>query len=169
MNDALLAIARNAVALLYDAKLLFDQGRYPRAAALAVLAAEEAGKFWLVKWEPYQWKDKFYNHRDKIDAGARFNPAELVPGSTDGMLAAYKAAPDNPEWTEWVQRARSFLPFKLNGLYVDLNDAGELTSVPVEVIGPDTAATCIDYARSEVERLYKAELVRASLPPLTPA
>jgi len=29
MSDALLAIARNAVALLDDAQFLFDDGRYP--------------------------------------------------------------------------------------------------------------------------------------------
>jgi AbiV family abortive infection protein len=52
LSNALLAIARNAIALLDDAEFLFQNGRYPRATALAVLAGEEAGKFWLMKWKP---------------------------------------------------------------------------------------------------------------------
>jgi hypothetical protein len=120
---------------------------------------------------PNRWKDKFYEHRDKIAVGARFHPAEahgLISSTTGGIHAAYIAAPDNPEWTLWVQRARDFLPLKEAGLYVDLDDAGELTSVPPVAVGQNTAAKCIDYARSEVQRLYAAEIVRKSLPPLTP-
>jgi len=169
MSDALLAIARNAVALLNDAQFLFEHGRYPRAAALAVPAAEEAGKFWLPKWELKNWRRKFYEHSDKIAVSARFLSAEaqgLVHPTTYGMCQTYINAADSPEYTQWVQRARDFLPKKLSGLYVDVDDAVELTNDPPVAIGHNAAAACIDYARSEVQRLYAAEIVRNSLPPL---
>ena len=49
-KTALTSIATNARALLADAELLCEHGRYARAAALAVLAVEEVGKFYLLKW-----------------------------------------------------------------------------------------------------------------------
>jgi AbiV family abortive infection protein len=45
LKKALMSIAENARALLADAELLCEHGRYARAAALAVLAVEEVGKF----------------------------------------------------------------------------------------------------------------------------
>jgi len=47
---ALKSVKRNALQLVSDAELLFDHGRYARAAALAVLAVEEVGKYYLLKW-----------------------------------------------------------------------------------------------------------------------
>ncbi len=162
-ETALLAIAANAQALLADAQLLFDQGRHPRAAALAVLAGEEAGKFWLVKWKPEGWKKKFYEHRDELAVGAAFQHDEgegLVRSSTGGMQATYINAPSNPEWDQWVQRARAFGPVKEAGLYVDLDDAGTLISDPTGDVGENTATRCLSYARSEVDRVGLAEVVR---------
>jgi AbiV family abortive infection protein len=49
-NVALRSVERNARQLLLDAELLFDHGRYGRAAALAILSIEEVGKFYLLKW-----------------------------------------------------------------------------------------------------------------------
>jgi len=46
----LTAIARNARRLLSDAELLLGGGRFPTAAALAILALEEAGKFFIIRW-----------------------------------------------------------------------------------------------------------------------
>ena len=44
------AIAVNARRLSGDARYLLDGGRYPTAMAVAILALEEAGKFYLRKW-----------------------------------------------------------------------------------------------------------------------
>jgi AbiV family abortive infection protein len=49
LKTALTSIAQN-VRSLADAELLCEHGRYARAAALAVLAVEEVGKFYLLKW-----------------------------------------------------------------------------------------------------------------------
>jgi len=50
-NIALKSVERNARQLLSDAELLFDHGRYGRATALGVLAVEEVGKYYLLKWD----------------------------------------------------------------------------------------------------------------------
>jgi AbiV family abortive infection protein len=128
MSDALLAIARNAVALLDDAEFLFANGRYSRAASLAILAAEEAGKFWLLDMKPEGWQRMLDRHPDKIGIGARFHEAEktagTVLGSTVGMVETFAGASSEPEYEQWHERAKAFLPRKEAGLYVDLDRAG---------------------------------------------
>ena len=57
------------------------------------------------------------------------------------------------------------LPLKEASLYVDPDDDGNLASETPEAVGKDIAAKCIDYARAEVQRLWVAEIVRASVPP----
>lgn len=112
---ALIAIAKNAVALSSDAKVLFEHGSFPRAAALAVLAGEEAGKFWLVKWKPSDWEMKVSRHPHKLAVGAAFHQSEaagVIPTSTGGMCDTYMAAPSNPEYEQWEERARAFGPIK---------------------------------------------------------
>ena len=45
IDSALLPVAKNAVRLFEDAELLFKNGRYPTAVAVAIASIEEAGKF----------------------------------------------------------------------------------------------------------------------------
>jgi AbiV family abortive infection protein len=172
MSDALLAIARNAVALLDDAQFLFEDGRYPRAAALAVLAAEEAGKFWLCDMKPEGWQKMVHKHPGKIGVGASFHEAERMAGivfnSTGDMAETFAGASSQPEYKRCHERTQALLPLKEASLYVDPDDDGNLASETPEAVGKDIAAKCIDYARAEVQRLWAAEIVRASLPPLPP-
>lgn len=51
MISPLKAIRRNAERLLSDALVLYDLKRWASATALAVLAVEEMGKYFLIKWE----------------------------------------------------------------------------------------------------------------------
>lgn len=157
MDTLLVAIAKNAAALLSDAEFLFEHGRYPRAAALAVMATEEAGKFWSVKWDP-GWKQTFRSHPYKLAVGAPFLEAEergVFYSSTGGtadtgsMADTYRAFPDHPEYEEPVRRAKSFDQIKQAGLYV--NETG--SSEPHIAINEEKAAECLAYARREVERL----------------
>jgi AbiV family abortive infection protein len=171
MDDLLRAIAKNAAALLADAELLFEQSRFARAAALAVIASEEAGKFWSVKWDA-NWKQTFRSHPYKLAVRAPFHEAEergvfftSTGGTADtgSMADTYRAFPDHPEYEEWRQRAKSFDQIKQAGLYV--NETG--SSQPHTAIDKDKAAKCIACARRDVERLKVANVVRKSLPPLT--
>jgi AbiV family abortive infection protein len=70
------AARRNAVRLADDAKLLLEAGRYPTAAAMAVLSIEEAGKVPILRALPFArsleeieevWRD-YRNHRAKNGA-----------------------------------------------------------------------------------------------------
>jgi AbiV family abortive infection protein len=63
-NITLKSVERNARQLLSDAELLFDHGRYGRAAALGVLAVEEVGKYYLLKWNR-QKPEKATRHHDQ--------------------------------------------------------------------------------------------------------
>ena len=159
MSNALLAIARNAIALLDDAEFLFQNGRYPRATALAVLAGEEAVKFWLMKWKPTGWESHFYQHGPKLAVTAAFHQAEaagVLMGSTGDLVETYRTAPSAPDHEQWAQRARAFAPIKMAALYVDVDDCAVREP---HTIGQETAAKCLAYARQEVERLRLAKLV----------
>jgi hypothetical protein len=65
LKTGLMAIAQNARALLADAELLCEHGRYARAAALAVLAVEEVGKFYLLKWNRAEAQQAMRYHPPK--------------------------------------------------------------------------------------------------------
>ena len=158
MDSLLIGIARNAAALLNDAEFLFEHGRYARAAAIAVLAGEEAGKFWLVKFDP-AWRQKFHLHPAKLSTTARFQLAEatgILSKSTRDLRDTYNAVPDHPEYAAWVERAQAFSSKKETGLYVDFDDKDE----PTAVGGQQTATECLAYARAEVKRLGLAEVVK---------
>jgi AbiV family abortive infection protein len=76
LMDALLS---NAESLADDARLLHENGRFPRAYALAALAGEELGKVYLcldallssdgVDARQFWWG--WRHHGDKLDAGLR--------------------------------------------------------------------------------------------------
>ena len=69
-DDPILA---NAFRLVTDAELLFDNGRYSSALALAVLSMEEIGKYLLARWsseDPSFRYDKRKLHRMKQGAVA---------------------------------------------------------------------------------------------------
>ena len=65
LKASLASIAKNARSLLSDAELLLDHGRYARTAALAVLAIEEVGKFYLLKWDRTEAKQAMRYHPPK--------------------------------------------------------------------------------------------------------
>ena len=119
--------------------------------------------------KPDGWQKMLDNHRDKITVGARFHQTERTVGtvtkSTVGMVETFAGASSQPEYEQWHERAKGFLPLKEAGFYVDIDD-GNLTSDPPVDVGKDMAVECLTYARSEVQRLYAAEIVRNSLPPL---
>ena len=100
------------------------------------------------------------SHHDKIGVGARFHEEERAAGtvrnSTSGVAETFTGASSQPEYERWRKRTQAFLPVKEAGLYVDLDNDGKLGSEPPVAVGKNTAAACIDYARSEVQRLYAA-------------
>jgi AbiV family abortive infection protein len=78
LKTALTSIAQNARALLADAELLYEHGRYARAAALAVLAVEEVGKFKLLKGDKAEAQQAMRCHPPKQREVASFVIAEAM-------------------------------------------------------------------------------------------
>jgi hypothetical protein len=79
-------------------------------------------------------------HRSTRDLHQTFDadpPFAAIPG--DGQLNTLKKA----------------------GLYVEVDDEGKLTSEPSQTISRDMAAKCLFEARSALEQVFKAEVVRS--------
>jgi len=76
LDEGIKLSIRNAERLIKDAEILYDNGCYPSASFLAIVALEEEGKaFMLLKRlldhtniPKKQWDDKFKNHKPKLIA-----------------------------------------------------------------------------------------------------
>jgi AbiV family abortive infection protein len=88
LKTALTSIAQNARALLADAELLYEHGRYARAAALAVLAVEEVGKFKLLKGDKAEAQQAMRCHPPKQREVASFVIAEAMFDAYERTLHA---------------------------------------------------------------------------------
>jgi AbiV family abortive infection protein len=105
---ALKSVKRNALQLVSDAELLFDYGRYARAAALAVLAVEEAGKYYLLKWNRPKPERATRHHVSKQRTVATFSLAEAQYDAMERALNAMGLQltscdePRTPAQQKWV-------------------------------------------------------------------
>jgi AbiV family abortive infection protein len=124
----------NAVALLDDADLLLEHARFPRASALAVLAAEEFGKmlmaFGALSLEPGDeqgwrrfWR-RFKGHNPKYANAAMMLDAFVPEEDVSGYLEAMD---------EFVSGS---IAQKMAGFYVDVENDGTVAA-PQDVIGED--------------------------------
>jgi AbiV family abortive infection protein len=77
------AAIENSKSLLADALLLFDNGRYERAVALAILGIEEAGKpavlrSIILEDDPKQLKKEWQNYRRHLEKNKNWIVPELI-------------------------------------------------------------------------------------------
>lgn len=109
----------NSRALLEEAEILFERGRWPRAAALAILAVEESGKAHLCHvWafhvlptvddptDPAAWQDFWDSFADH-------------PGKFDRWLSRVDGFGGCPDFGAWKHEASRAHLSKLACLYVD--------------------------------------------------
>jgi len=156
----------NASSLLADAEILLNQGRYPRALALTVLAAEEFGKHMMCMSaavfdlnDPADvkkfWK-RFRSHEAKyqnwhgqlidyiaIDPATPFEPSKAEPDLWDEM------------WAEMPRVVREAMTLKLRALYVDEQD-GQPTR-PDDLVDPELAANSwksVSMILEDAERMW---------------
>jgi AbiV family abortive infection protein len=105
---ALKAVERNARQLLADSELLFDHGRYGRAAALGVLAVEEVGKYYLLKWNREKSEKTKRHHASKQRTVATFSLAEaqydaMVDALAEmGLQVQDRSDPLTPAQQAWL-------------------------------------------------------------------
>jgi len=146
------AVRVNARGLVDDARLLLEAGRYPRAFALAELAAEEVGKLVLVaatairvaldvpvNW-PRFWKH-FRHHPPKawnaalIDRIMAVNATAWIAGDVNAIVA-------DTEGLEEARRQAALMPFTKNdALYVD--HRRQHLKVPWETVSHEQAQTIV--------------------------
>lgn len=151
----LLLVAHYAVAngmeLFDDASLLLQNGRWPRAHALAVLALEEFGKACLslgalVYTEDLAegfWKDWVHHPTKLLNAGAILTFfGQDQPSTTATVVAQLQAEARH----EHVQ--------KLRGFYVDLSTSGVVERP--DDINEDTARRVVDRVSTLLELLGPA-------------
>lgn len=156
----------NASSLLADAEVLLNQGRYPRALALTVLAAEEFGKHMMcmssavydlndpadVKkfWKRFRsheakyqnWQSQLIDHI-AIDPTTPFDPARVEPDLWDEM------------WEEMPRVVGEAMTLKLRALCVDEQD-GQPTR-PDELVDPELATNAwksVSMIVEDAERLW---------------
>jgi AbiV family abortive infection protein len=113
--EGIQAVSSNAESLYLDSLLLFQSGRHPRAAALAILSIEELGKTLILAMMALAddaedlaglWKD-FQNHTSKNFPGVFVNR----------ILAGDRTADEFR--SKLVEGARDLNDIKKKGIYVD--------------------------------------------------
>jgi AbiV family abortive infection protein len=140
-------VVSNARRLRDDAKILFERGSYPTAAAIAILSVEESGKACLIQWAESKWLPReevtilLTRHFDKQRILAPYMIARamkrLAPTIKDGKLVGLEYSLLNDEtfarklldycyqdvWAslEMLADGGAFDHLKEIGLYVDVN------------------------------------------------
>lgn len=135
----------NAEALLDDALLLAESGRFPRAHALATLACEEAGKsnqclraMWGVSSPKWFWA-RFNNHQVKLE-----------PVYAYSIVASGERIESERVFADSVRKSsRSAHLRKLHGLYVNFADG--MIQVPGEITEQESLAM-LNEARTLLDR-----------------
>lgn len=142
----------NAADLAADAQVLLDAERYPRAFALATLAAEEIGKHYLcVSWSGFDpayrkvwrrfWKE-FHGHTAKLEHWIGY-VIDLV-GNLD-----YETWDET--WRMLPEGARSQHDVKLAAFYVDFRDG--VPTLPRDMVSADTARKFLAAVQGTVRSL----------------
>lgn len=144
--EGMRAAGRNAVRLVDDAELLLENGRFPSAAALSILAIEEAGKLAILRQISIdQGDDKARNacwrdYRSHTKKNATWLLPQLVAEGARGLddfFPLFSKDADHPFLLDKVKQI---------SLYTDcLGDAN--WSEPLEVVDEDLARMLVQIAR----------------------
>jgi AbiV family abortive infection protein len=155
----------NGCSLHDDALALYSLGRFPRAAALAVLAEEEFSKAFLLSTcaEERRWDSNIYKAlrehnkkqgfaealRDHVDWYTQAYLDSIIAGEppeSQELMATNPPAEINSSRREkvesrWKKPIKDFL--KQDAFYVSINEEGAVKSLP-ETIEETKAKQCLD-------------------------
>lgn len=144
------AALRNAQELYDEAKILFDQGRFARAASLAILSVEEAGKVFLLplllttsdkKQLRLIWKG-FRHHKHK-NAHVHLQMTKGVPTpTTRHAIAAGKSI---ETWSDGLE------DYKQIGFYSDCTSTADW-GIPSETIKKEGAELMMKFAHNSLNK-----------------
>lgn len=112
----------NAKKLYQDAQLLFDNNRYERAVALAILAIEEAGKIKIIRGiltedDPGALKKKWQSYRRHTDKNIMWIFPQLVAGGArklQDFLPIFDSNKDHPQTLENIKQLSFYTDFFTN-------------------------------------------------------
>lgn len=145
--DGIAAAQANALRLIEDAKLLADGGRFPSAAALAILAIEERGKVTILKRmaivPPEKLKETWRDYRSHRAKNAGWAMPLLL---ADGARTMKDFA---PLVDKKADHASMLDALKQVALYTDCLGKKHW-SKPQEVIEPELARVLIEVAEKMV-------------------
>ena len=169
----------NAERLLADAELLFGAERYPSAAALAVLALEEAGKALMLRLDRDDDDHRRHVHKQRSAAAGVLaadayevlvNTGAIDPGPPERVRTPEEAECTNPAILGRVRellveglgksmvyadpirdwlQGASLNSLKQRGFYVDVDADGSVLGLPTS-IGADDATNLLSFARRAV-------------------
>lgn len=160
------AARRNGAELRKDAELLFKAGRYPRAAALAILAEEEFVKAFVLdnasaqeRWEQEVF-EAMLRHGHKLG---------LASGLREMAIALRVRGLSEKYINSLVERTSALIPknrrnlLKQRAFYVDVAPDGECVSTPSQIT-LEEASACLE-AASEMDAIVMQQLLE--LPVIT--
>jgi AbiV family abortive infection protein len=140
------AAGNNAVRLVEDAARLLDMERFPSAAALAILAIEEAGKLSILRGmavsqdDPKALKERWIAYRSHTKKNVSWLLPQLVVGGARRLKEFY------PLFDEESDHPFILDDFKQLGFYTDcLGNAN--WSTPPDVVGEELAGMLVQIAR----------------------
>ena len=150
------ACKENAVALLDEAEILFDQKRYARAFFLAFTALEEVGKSQLVAdyltdcISEEEFRDAFKRHDLKV---AYLYRCVFVPDKIGQKEAKIEYN---------MEDSKDEIRLRMNSLYVSLTDNHEL-SKPEDKVDRKSAMEMIEEVKEHLNSILNAEWLNQRL------
>lgn len=144
ISEGISAAQANALRLLDDAKVLLDAGRFPSAAALAILSIEERGKTVILKRlaivsDPADVKQAWRDYRNHRSKNAGWIIPQLVTQGGRTMQSMAASVDPNAEHTGILDALKQV------SFYTDCLGKRHW-SVPNEVIDEDLARSMVSSA-----------------------
>jgi AbiV family abortive infection protein len=158
-------VLQNAQSLYEDAKILFENNRWPRSFFLSQIATEELGKYGLIVtssvWAAHgsldwnHFRKRFTNHKDKTKHFLLFEG--LYHGNlSDDFFENFDENEDAD-----TKLADSLEKIKMASLYCDMNKDG-MVSLPGNVITKDFCEISLDLLRNRLTLVSNYEKEIAS-------
>ena len=142
------AAIENSKSLLADAELLYENKRYERAVALAILAIEEAGKPSIIRGiiledDPKQLKEQWYNYRNHKEKNANWIVPELISNGAKHIEEMRKTVDKNSDHGQILENLKQL------AFYTDAFSKCKWSS-PKEVITSELAEIILKVAKTMV-------------------
>lgn len=140
---------KNAKSLLEDAKLLFENAKYPRAISLAILSIEESGKPSIIRSiiledDPKEISNLWKSYRKHRDKNSMWIVPELILNGARTLESLRKVVYPKSDHPQTLDNLKQLC------FYSDVFTKGKL-SLPENVANKDVAKSLITIAESSIK------------------